>query len=451
MDDNLAIGGGRTLCEIAAFFKMNLENLREQASRIEDEKAALVPPVFETQRQVLQLHDFCQKQELYFYHTLGVMIYQLQMRYRTLFSSLGENESAKYASLKSIVEQFGLIAKWCEQTQMQIMEQIRALESMRVLLTPNQQIATRQNNEPLEKFLLAWMAQQQIMVDVEKYSLAQTQTFPRQGTPSLLKSVKPNENVVQLRLFRGFARAAAMIILAITLFVESIQPTLGAPQRFSYDSQNQTSLLHNQSLPHETQQTFEFNVPGITHAISQTVHAAVDTIVTVSECLDFTKYWEGFRPSSYKDSEGYLTIGYGTCIDTKVRRDAPNHVARVGLDFQKVVSGQQQVSKDVAVRLMLPDMTQAYNFAPQVVKTFSRLDKYAQLTVVDMIYTMGENKFVGFKEMITALNKMDYSAAAAEMKNSKWFKQTGKRAQHHFEVMHALAMGKTSAQDRIAT
>lgn len=67
--------------------------------------------------------------------------------------------------------------------------------------------------------------------------------------------------------------------------------------------------------------------------------------------------------------------------------------------------------------------------------TWSTFDEVRQLVVLDMLYNMGINRFLGFKNMIDALNSKDFSLAAKEMLSSKWAGQVSSRASRLVEMM----------------
>ncbi len=56
------------------------------------------------------------------------------------------------------------------------------------------------------------------------------------------------------------------------------------------------------------------------------------------------------------------------------------------------------------------------------------LDDVRRSVVINMLYNLGYNKFMGFHKMISALRKHDYRTAADEMMNSLWAKQVKTRA-----------------------
>lgn len=58
---------------------------------------------------------------------------------------------------------------------------------------------------------------------------------------------------------------------------------------------------------------------------------------------------------------------------------------------------------------------------------FYGLDPERQAVLIDMMHTLGNNRFRKFTEMIKAINAGNYYEAAYEMRNSLWYKQVGPR------------------------
>lgn len=59
---------------------------------------------------------------------------------------------------------------------------------------------------------------------------------------------------------------------------------------------------------------------------------------------------------------------------------------------------------------------------------FKHLSEVRQDVVLNMIFNLGVVRFKGFKKMISALLRQDYSKAADEMLSSKWASQVKGRA-----------------------
>jgi len=120
---------------------------------------------------------------------------------------------------------------------------------------------------------------------------------------------------------------------------------------------------------------------------------------------------EGFRAKPYRDTQGVWTVGYGRNLqDVGIRPDE--------------------------ARLMLEnDLTVAMNDARFLFDDFGALSPNRQRVLVNMAFNIGRNRLAGFKQMWAALEREDYHAAAAEMMNSRWAKQVGKRAKELAKIM----------------
>lgn len=112
---------------------------------------------------------------------------------------------------------------------------------------------------------------------------------------------------------------------------------------------------------------------------------------------------EGFRARVYDCSAGKKTVGYGHNLEDA---DMP---------------------KDVAEKLLEHDMLTA------MVKCehwdwFYGLSDTRQRVIVNMVFNMGANGVTKFVNMINCIRLKDYMGAAAEMENSRWYRQVGNRA-----------------------
>lgn len=66
---------------------------------------------------------------------------------------------------------------------------------------------------------------------------------------------------------------------------------------------------------------------------------------------------------------------------------------------------------------------------------FNGLDDVRRLVLVDMTFNMGAPTVRKFTGMLTALQAHNYAAAAAQMLDSLWAKQVGRRAQALADIM----------------
>jgi len=115
------------------------------------------------------------------------------------------------------------------------------------------------------------------------------------------------------------------------------------------------------------------------------------------------KWAEAVRQYPYRCSADKLTIGVGRNLDD------------VGLSMDEV---DYLLGNDIT-RVLAECGTLDY---------WGSLDPVRQLIVADMVFNLGISRFLQFKKMNAALAIQDYTLAAHEMKDSKWYRQVGRRA-----------------------
>jgi len=112
----------------------------------------------------------------------------------------------------------------------------------------------------------------------------------------------------------------------------------------------------------------------------------------------------------YLDTVGKLTIGYGRNLDDR------------------------GISRAVAELLLTEDMDLAIADAKSL-PYWDTLSPVRQIVVSDMLFNLGLTKFRKFVNLNKALLIQDYSLAAHEMQDSKWYRQTTRRAKVLVEAM----------------
>lgn len=127
------------------------------------------------------------------------------------------------------------------------------------------------------------------------------------------------------------------------------------------------------------------------------------------------KRHEGFRSKPYRCSAGKLTIGYGRNLDD------------VGITSEE---GMVLLEKDISRTKFLLQMN-----APWI----TRLEHARADVIINMAFNIGVSRLIGFKRMIAAIERKDWSQAAAEMLDSKWASQVGSRA---IELSRQMATGE---------
>lgn len=123
----------------------------------------------------------------------------------------------------------------------------------------------------------------------------------------------------------------------------------------------------------------------------------------------------------YKCSLGFDTIGYGHLC-------SPNEV-------QEYKNGITELK---AMMLFSLDLAKAEQ---QARKLFSMNvhSVEVQEVLVEMVFQLGSGTASKFKKFKLALEAMNYSKAAQELKDSAWYKQTPSRVKAHMSVLDAHA------------
>jgi lysozyme len=112
----------------------------------------------------------------------------------------------------------------------------------------------------------------------------------------------------------------------------------------------------------------------------------------------------------YLDTVGKLTIGYGRNLDDR------------------------GITRAEAEQMLHEDMRSAILDASSLPYWHS-LSPVRQIVMSDMIYNLGLTKFRKFVRLNRALSIQDYNLAGFEMKDSKWYRQTKRRAKVLVEAM----------------
>jgi lysozyme len=113
---------------------------------------------------------------------------------------------------------------------------------------------------------------------------------------------------------------------------------------------------------------------------------------------------EGVRARAYRDSRGIWTIGIGRNLEAN------------GL------------SEDEIELLFQNDYMRAAKGA-STIGVWPMLDDTRKGVLVEMVFQMGLSRVLQFRLFLAALQRKDWAKAAAEMKDSAWFKQTPGRVE----------------------
>jgi GH24 family phage-related lysozyme (muramidase) len=160
----------------------------------------------------------------------------------------------------------------------------------------------------------------------------------------------------------------------------------------------------------------------------------VRKILDLQDFKDFIAKWEGKRNISYPDSHG-RSIGHGFFLNNDNSR---KRIEDLGLDFDAVYRGDQAITNDQIDRLHTYAVNIAIRDIKDVFPKFSTYPNEVQYVLADMMFNLGRPRFMGFKNMIAAVNNEDWAVMAKEMKDSAWFGQVGGRSKHHYNSIISL-------------
>lgn len=113
---------------------------------------------------------------------------------------------------------------------------------------------------------------------------------------------------------------------------------------------------------------------------------------------------EGLRLKPYRDLGGVLTIGIGRNLE---------HVG---------------ITEEEAYYLLDNDLSRCIRDLSNTYLWFKDLSPMRQRVWVDLMFNLGATKLALFKRAIAAMAEGNYELAAAELKDSQWARQVGKRS-----------------------
>ncbi len=122
------------------------------------------------------------------------------------------------------------------------------------------------------------------------------------------------------------------------------------------------------------------------------------------EMVDRVKYHEGLRLKPYKCPAGKLSIGYGRNLE------------------------DCGITEEEAEELLLNDLEKAEEDLKRNFAWVENIDRRKFYALVELVFNMGITRFKGFKKMLGACEKGEWSKASDELLDSLYAKQVGKRA-----------------------
>ena len=135
------------------------------------------------------------------------------------------------------------------------------------------------------------------------------------------------------------------------------------------------------------------------------------------ELINELKREEGFRDRVYQCSEGVDTIGYGF----NVKYLSKDELALNGGFIEPM-------SEEIATKILEAKVSKLIKSVDEVYSWIDNLPEVVKIGIYDMIYQLGIKGFGSFVNTQKYLKLLDYNKAIENIKNSKWAKQTPRRA-----------------------
>ncbi len=130
---------------------------------------------------------------------------------------------------------------------------------------------------------------------------------------------------------------------------------------------------------------------------------------------DMIKKHEGMRLQAYKDSKGFLTVGYGHLIDDGSPGDIKN------------LKEGDTITEERAHQLFEQDYKEHADAAKKI-PGYGKADEKQQAALIDLTFNMGPDWHTDFPKFTAAFKAGNYELAGAELENSKWYGDVARRA-----------------------
>lgn len=80
------------------------------------------------------------------------------------------------------------------------------------------------------------------------------------------------------------------------------------------------------------------------------------------------------------------------------------------------------IREDEMNLMLLNDIKYKYDEVKRVIPKFDELSIPRKVAIMNMYFNLGYNRFIGFKNMVKAINEGDFDKAALELEDSKYFR-----------------------------
>ena len=132
---------------------------------------------------------------------------------------------------------------------------------------------------------------------------------------------------------------------------------------------------------------------------------------------EMLKRHEGLRLKPYRDTQGYLTIGYGWNLDANP----------LPADYAACLRVTGAITEAMADHLLTISIDTAERNCKAMFPKFHEFSEVRKAALIDFFFNLGIGKVLTFKKALAAILDGDWDRAADEMQDSLWFSQVGDR------------------------
>lgn len=142
-------------------------------------------------------------------------------------------------------------------------------------------------------------------------------------------------------------------------------------------------------------------------------------------CFNLLVAEEGFRETPYYCTENYPTVGIGFRVGAK---GDPLQDIRMTRAEAEALLRDKIVNAEATLERQMP-------------KAWSKCNVYRRAILISMAFQMGVTGLLGFRNTIAAIERAEWPSVASGMLDSRWARQTPKRASRHATAMLEGTMG----------
>lgn len=159
-------------------------------------------------------------------------------------------------------------------------------------------------------------------------------------------------------------------------------------------------------------------VSTVKHSVAakpSTATAPKQSNVSTGSMFDYIAQWEGLRTKVYKDHVGNPTIGIGHFLNnSEVDRNLINSLFGGKVNYDDLLSGKQELTKDQVQKLFNVDVKIKEKLASKLITDYDNLDQGTKNAIINALYRGDLGK-----KTIKLINDKNWVAAATEYLNHK--------------------------------